>query len=275
MVKNDKIDEGKAFDWSKVASDYAKFRDIYPQQFYQKIIDKDLCVAGQTVLDLGTGTGVLPRNLYQYGAKFTGTDISDKQIEEAVRVSNDQNMDINYECVPTEKIAYEDAVFDVITACQCFFYFDHQAVAEKLYKMLKPGGKLLILYMAWLPFEDRIAGESEKLVLKYNPKWSGREETRKNIAIPDIYRNFFEIESEEVYDIKIPFTRESWNGRMRACRGIGASLSEQEVMSFDQEHKMLLEAIAPDNFEVLHYAAMAVLKVRSLAGGIHEYTDRE
>lgn len=37
----------------------------------------------------------------------------------------------------------------------------------------------------WLPFEDRIAGESERLVLKYNPKWSGAGETIHPIGIPD------------------------------------------------------------------------------------------
>ena len=38
---------------------------------------------GKTVLDIGTGTGVLPRNMYKYGAEWTGTDISPEQIEQA------------------------------------------------------------------------------------------------------------------------------------------------------------------------------------------------
>ena len=39
------------------------------------------------VLDLGTGTGVLPRNLYAYGATFTGIDASQNQIAQAVRLA--------------------------------------------------------------------------------------------------------------------------------------------------------------------------------------------
>ena len=39
------------------------------KEFYQRIIDRKLCLEGQSVLDIGTGTGVLPRNMYQYGAK--------------------------------------------------------------------------------------------------------------------------------------------------------------------------------------------------------------
>lgn len=32
---------------------------------------------------------------------------------------------------------------------------------------------MLNLYMAWLPYEDKIAGKSEELVLKYSPARSG------------------------------------------------------------------------------------------------------
>ena len=71
-IINKNIDAGKAFDWGRTSSDYARFRDIYPQEFYDKILQRNLCISGQKVLDLGTGTGVLPRNMYPYGAKWTG-----------------------------------------------------------------------------------------------------------------------------------------------------------------------------------------------------------
>ena len=68
MEETQRIDNGKAFDWGKTSADYAKYRDIYPQAFYDKIISRGLCVNGQRVLDIGTGTGVLQRNMYRYGA---------------------------------------------------------------------------------------------------------------------------------------------------------------------------------------------------------------
>ena len=69
------IDNGRSFDWGRASADYAKYRDIYPEEFYDKIISLGLCTQGQSVLDLGTGTGVLPRNMYKYGASFVGVDI--------------------------------------------------------------------------------------------------------------------------------------------------------------------------------------------------------
>ena len=252
------IDGGKAFDWGKTSKDYAKFRDIYPQEFYNKIIERKLCVDGQTVLDIGTGTGVLPRNMYRYGAKWIATDISEKQIEQAVLLS--KGMNIDYYAMPAEDLQFPDSSFDVITACQCFWYFDHERIVPNMYRMLKPNGRILFLSMAWLPFEDRIANASEALVLKYSPDWSGARETIQPIFIPECYKEKFELVYHEEYHINVHFTRESWNGRMKACRGVGASLTEEEINAWEQEHIKLLSEIAPDEFDILHYAAIAELK---------------
>lgn len=139
-------------------------------------------------------------------------------------------MDIDYYALPAEDIDFPEQSFDVITACQCFWYFDYERVSRQFFRMLKPGGRILALYMAWLPFEDKIAGASEKLVY------------------------------HEEYPLNAHFTRESWNGRMKACRGVGASLSEEEINLWEREHVKLLAEIAPDEFDVLHYGAIAELK---------------
>ena len=262
LIKDERIDSGKAFDWGRTSEEYAKYRDIYPDVFYQKVADRGLCVEGQQVLDLGTGTGVLPRNMYRYGAHWTGTDISPEQIEQAKRLASEAGMDINFRAVSAEKIDFPENTFDVVTACQCFWYFDHDKVMPEISRILRKDGRLVVLYMAWLPFEDKIAGESEKLVLKYSPNWSGAGGTRKPIWIPDVAHEHFEMEYHEEYDVMVPFTRESWHGRMFACRGVGASLTGDELIRWDKEHRELLDRIAPESFEILHYAAIAVLKNR-------------
>ena len=129
--------------------------------------------------------------------------------------------------------------------------------------MLKENGRLLLLYMAWLPFEDEIAGASEELVLKYNPKWTGAGETRKPISVPDcVYDRFEEVYHEE-YDAQVPFTRDTWHGRMKACRGVGASLPPEEIEKWEREHQELLLETAPEEFEVKHYVAMLELKKKN------------
>ena len=263
MVDN-RVDAGKAFDWGKTSEEYAKYRDIYPDEFYKRIVDRGYCVRNQKVLDLGTGTGVFARNMFKFGAEWTGVDISPEQIGQARKLAYAAGMNIDFHAVPAEELDFPAGSFDVITACQCFWYFDHETVMPKIAGLLKPNGKLLILYMAWLPFEDRIAGASEELVLKYNPEWSGARETRHPIWIPNIAYEYFEMEDHEEYELMVPFTKESWHGRMKACRGIGASLSEEELEKWDAEHRGLLDKIAPEQFDILHYAAIAVLVKKEL-----------
>lgn len=254
------IDSGNAFDFGRTSSDYAKFRDIYPPEFYEKIAGRGLCVKGQSVLDIGTGTGVLPRNMYRYGAKWTGEDISENQIGEAKKLS--QGMNIDYCAAPVEKLGFSDNSFDVITACQCIWYFDHERIMPELYRMLKADGRILILYMAWLPYEDKIAEASENLVLKYNPDWTGAGETMHTVFVPDCFYEKFELVHRDEYKINVHFTRESWNGRMKACRGVGASLPEEKIKAWEREHLKLLSETAPEEFDILHYAATAELKKR-------------
>lgn len=74
-------------------------------------------------MDLGTGTGVIPRGMAKYGANIIATDISENQIKEAINLSKKID-NIKYEAVSAEDINYPENSFDVITACQCFWYFN-------------------------------------------------------------------------------------------------------------------------------------------------------
>ena len=39
MIKNKNIDNGREFDWGRTSEDYAKYRDIYPEEFYRRLLD--------------------------------------------------------------------------------------------------------------------------------------------------------------------------------------------------------------------------------------------
>lgn len=253
MITNKNIDGGKGFDWGLASADYAKYRDIYPEEFYKKIVDLGYCKNGQRVLDLGTGTGVIPRNMYKYGAKFVGADISENQIKYAKMLS--EGMDIDYIVSSVEKLEFPEKSFDVVTACQCFMYFDENIILPKIHSLLKDNGHLLILFMAWLPFESEIAKKSEDLILKYNPEWSGKDMIRYELKAPEGSESLFSVNNAVAFDLDIQFTRESWNGRIKACRGIDASLFAGEIARFEAEHIEYLKTV-PETFTIPHYATI-------------------
>ena len=260
-MKIDSIDHGTSFDWGRTSGDYSKYRDIYPDIFYKKILSRNVGLHGQKILDIGTGTGVLPRNMYTYGAEWTGIDASENQIEQAKILAQNSGMNIDFFHCPAEDIYFPDESFDAVTACQCIWYPDHKILAPKLSKVIKPHGKFLILYMAWLPFDDEIAGKSEEIILKHNPDWTGSGETRKHVWVPDEYKEFFDITLQEEFDVHVPFTRESWHGRMRACRGVGASMPENKLSEWNREHKNMLDNY-PAEFDILHYVSIAELTIK-------------
>lgn len=260
MTANDNIDNGKSFDFGKTSIDYAKYRDIYPAEFYRRITDLGLCTKGQRVLDIGTGTGVLPRNMYKFGAKFTGVDVSAEQIEQAKLLSKRNGMDIEFLTCPAEEVCFPNNSFDVVTACQCFAYFDKRILLPKIHKLLKPGGHLCVLFMAWLPDESEIAALTERLILKYNPDWTGHGYKRYTPKFPDFADGLFELKNAITYDLDVPFTRESWQGRIRTCRGIGAStLTKKEIDAFEKELLELLET-KPPVFIIPHFATILNLQ---------------
>lgn len=260
MISHEDIDAGEVFDWGRASENYAKYRDIYPMEFYEKLIELEIGTRGQNVLDLGKGTGVLPRNLYQHGANFTGVDVSPEQIKQAKRLSKQDNMDITYFSTPSEGIDFPENSMDVVTACQCFMYFDPSILIPKLERVIITGGKLAILFLAWLPFEDKLAAETEELVLKYSPHWSGGGMKRELASIPEwVEKSSFEVAQNIGFEVDLAFTRESWNGRIKACRGVEASLSPVEVQAFEKEHLAML-ANYPEEFKVKHYMTMQIFR---------------
>lgn len=255
-LTNKNIDNGRAFDWGRASSDYAKYRDIYPPVFYRKLAELSIGVKGQRVLDIGTGTGVIPRNMYGYGAEWTGIDISENQIKQAVKLSAESGMNIEYRVSSAEDIDFPAETFDAVTACQCFMYFDRSVLIPKIHRILKPGGHFCILFMAWLPDESPIAAGSEELVLKYNPSWTGGHMARYELSQPEWCGDLFETVNLYAFDCPVSFTRESWHGRMKACRGIGASsLSESEIAKWEKEHTDYMQTL-PESFTVTHYVTI-------------------
>lgn len=242
MMKLSFIDGGQAFDFGKTSALYARYRDIYPKSMYEKLIAFGIGRLGQLILDLGSGTAVLPVNLYHTGAKFTATDISANQVAFGQSLAREQGLDrISFKVCSAEDTGFADNSFDVVTAVQCFHYFDAERAASEIARVLKPGGMFCKIFMDWLPFEDEKIAEMERLVLSYNPAWSGGGFREFRYSFPNWAEERFRLDTVHSYDEALTFTKEAWLNRVLTCRGVGASLSEERIKSFTEEYRRLLE----------------------------------
>jgi SAM-dependent methyltransferase len=246
------VDGGNVIDWGKISGDYSQFRAGPPPSFYARLAALGVGLPQQVILDLGTGTGVLARQFARQGATVTGIDISEPQIAAARQLAAAENLPLEFLVGQAESLPWQRAAFDVATANQCWLYFDKSKTVRELFRVLKPGGWLVTSHFCWLPRLDTIAWQTEELVLRFNPNWSAADWSGNIPACPKAQEPFFDVRAMFFYDEPITFTREAWRGRIRACRGIGASLSAERVAEFDAAHDELLRRIAPDEFAVLH-----------------------
>lgn len=244
-MKLDSIDSGREFDFGRTSEDYAKYRDIYPQSLYEKLIALGVGARGQRILDLGSGTAVLPLNLAHTGARFTATDISENQVRfgrELVRAKGIDNID--FRVCSAEDTGFAAGSFDAVTAVQCFHYFNAERAAEEIRRVLKPRGLFCKIFMDWLPYEDAVIAELERTVLRYNPAWNGSGFRTYRYQFPSWAEGRFALDTVHSYDAVLTFTKEAWLGRIRSCRGVGASLSAADAAAFEAEYRALLEQYA-------------------------------
>jgi SAM-dependent methyltransferase len=247
-----RIDSGRRIDWGKTSDDYTVYRPGPPDSFFERLRVLGVGIPGQCILDLGTGTGVMARRFAQQGSAVAGIDISAEQIAAARELASTENLEIDFRVAAAEETPFSTASFDVVTANQCWLYFDKRKAIAEVKRLLRPGGLLVTSHFSWLPRLDNVARQTEGLVLRFNPQWTTGDWDGVILPMPTWAEQAFSLRAMFYYDEPIPFTRETWRGRIRACRGVGAELNEEEVRRFDAAHAELLAQIVPVNFTVLH-----------------------
>jgi Methylase involved in ubiquinone/menaquinone biosynthesis len=122
--------------------------------------------SGQTVLDVGCGTGVVAVTAAHRGAKVSGADLTPALLERARENAQIAGMEIDWSEADVEALPFADGQFDVVLS-----QFGHMfaprpdvALAEML-RVLKPGGT--VAFSTWPP--ELLIGSSFSLVGKYMP----------------------------------------------------------------------------------------------------------
>lgn len=247
-------DGDRVIDWNKTQADYTQFRPGPPLSFYARLAALGVGLEGQRILDLGSGTGVVARQFAKQGAVVTGIDVAADQLDAARQMAADEQLsDIDFQVAPAESLPWDEPTFDIATANQCWLYFDKPRALAELRRVLKPGGLLVTSHFCWLPELDPVARQSEELVLQFNPDWGAAGWAGVIPPHPKWAGDAgCKVRAMFYYDEPIHFTRESWRGRIRACRGVGASMTPDEVARFDAAHDELLQQIVPESFTILH-----------------------
>ncbi|HUT49434.1 MAG TPA: class I SAM-dependent methyltransferase [Alphaproteobacteria bacterium] len=233
--------------FGRTADDYRRHRAGFPDVFFERIAAHGVGTAGQSLLDLGTGTGTLARGFALRGAAVTGLDPSDDMLTQARALDAEAGITVGYVTAKAEATGLDDAAFDSVTAGQCWHWFDRPRAAAECRRILKPGGALAIAHFDWLALPGNVVEATETLIRQHNRGWTMWGST-------GIYRDWltdmavagFEALESFSFDVAVPYSQEAWRGRIRASAGVGASLVDAAVARFDEAHAALLETRFPD-----------------------------
>lgn len=152
---------------------------IYHSEFINPIFNKyyeliySTVKPGTCVLEIGAGTGAHTKILIEIGADITVQDISEISLEV---LQQKIGRSIKTMTSDMESIPLKQGVFDCIICCNVLSYGSPSKVNQQIFKLLKPGGNLIIMdslngnYIYRLNrFLHYLRGERTKSTLKRIP----------------------------------------------------------------------------------------------------------
>ncbi|HEX8954884.1 MAG TPA: methyltransferase domain-containing protein, partial [Burkholderiaceae bacterium] len=179
---------------------------------------------------------------------------------QARQIGIEEGVHVDYIEARAEDSGLPDEAFDVITAGQCWHWFKRDVVAREAKRMLRANGALVISHLDWLPVTGNVVAASEALIRRHNPAWNlGDGKGIYPQWFSDLMAaGFVGIESFS-FDIDLPYSHETWRGRLRASAGIAASLEAPAIEKFDSELAALLAAEFPEPVLAVPHRVFTVL----------------
>ncbi len=246
--------------FGRTADDYGRFRKGFPEKLFVRLDQLGVRFQERRTLDLGTGTGNFARALARRGARVTGLDRAHELLAVAADLDAAAEVHIDYRTGDAEHTSLPDRSFDLVTAGQCWWWFDAQATLTEVRRLLTRPGTLVIAAYDWLPLPGNVVEATEELIRSFSPTWTlgGGDGLHHEWIAQVAHAGFTDVESFS-FDALVPFTPDGWRGRIRASAGVGASLADDEVERFDAALGQLLEARFPGDPIAVQHRAFALV----------------
>ncbi|GAC1605178.1 MAG: class I SAM-dependent methyltransferase [Hymenobacter sp.] len=121
--------------FSAQAANYARYRIDYPAALYDWLLPQ--VASRERAWDCATGNGQVAAVLAEEFVRVDATDLSEKQLAQAIRRPN-----VHYQPARAEQTPFPAQRFDLITVAQAVHWFDHAAYHAEVRRVARPGALL-------------------------------------------------------------------------------------------------------------------------------------
>ncbi len=130
--------------------DYPKMVDTFLLPLGPRLVEACRIQSGARLLDVASGTGNAAIPAAAAGAQVVASDLTPELLEDGRRRAEAQGLELDWVQADAERLPFEDASFDVvISSIGVMFAPHHQAAADELVRVCRPGGTIGLL--SWTP----------------------------------------------------------------------------------------------------------------------------
>jgi SAM-dependent methyltransferase len=126
------------------AADYEAARPSYPPEAVAWFVEHLRIAPGARVVDLAAGTGKLTRLLAPAGARLVAAE----PVAGMRELFHSSVPGVPQLACTAERLAFRDASLDAVTVAQAFHWFDHERAIAELARVLRPGGRVGLVWNA-------------------------------------------------------------------------------------------------------------------------------
>jgi len=146
--------------------DYHQFATATVWQLGPLLVDACGISPGQRVLDVAAGTGNVAIRAAKAGATVTASDLTPENFAAGRAAAAAEGVGLQWREADAQALPFETAQFDVVTSCLgAIFAPNHQAVADELLRVCRPGGTIGMINFTG----NGAGGEFFRLLGQYAP----------------------------------------------------------------------------------------------------------
>jgi SAM-dependent methyltransferase len=132
------------------SGDYPSMVDTFLLPLGPRLVDAAGIGPGMRVLDVAAGTGNASLPAAERGATVTASDLTPELLEAGRARAEAAGLELEWAEADAENLPFEDESFDVVmSAIGVMFAPHHQAAADELVRVCRPGGTIGLL--SWTP----------------------------------------------------------------------------------------------------------------------------